>query len=88
MITNMYHKLKIPCPNISFFKKMQLDFFHDKIVAFGHFYNKQLISVRFCLNHKKHFYDWYAASLPNQNKFYPNDYIVFKVMEWAENQKF
>ena len=88
IITNMYHKLKIPCPNVSFFKKMKLDFFHDKIFAFGAFYNNQLISVRFCLNHKQTLYDWYAASLPNQNKFYPNDYIVFKVMEWAENQNF
>ena len=50
-----------------------------KIHAFGAFYNEQLISVRFCLNHKETLYDWYAASLPNHNKFYPNDYIVFKV---------
>ena len=88
IITNMYNKLKIPCPSISFFKKMQLDSFHKKIHAFGAFYNENLISVRFCLNHKETLYDWYAASLPNHNKFYPNDYIVFKVMEWAENQNF
>ncbi len=45
--------------------------------------NSQIIAARISLNYNKTVYDWYAASKPEFNNYYPNEALVWNTIQWA-----
>ena len=33
-------------------------------------------------------YDWYVGTDPNYNKYYPNDFLPYKIMDWGINHDY
>jgi len=45
--------------------------------------NSQIIASRISLNYNKTVYDWYAASKPEFNRYYPNEALAWNTIKWA-----
>ncbi|MCL5029852.1 MAG: peptidoglycan bridge formation glycyltransferase FemA/FemB family protein [Bacteroidetes bacterium] len=43
----------------------------------------QIIAARITLNFNRTVYDWYAASDPNFNNYYPNEALAWNAMKWG-----
>ncbi len=46
-------------------------------------YKSKIIAARITLNYNRTVYDWYAASDPNYNKFYPNEALAWDSIKWG-----
>jgi lipid II:glycine glycyltransferase (peptidoglycan interpeptide bridge formation enzyme) len=83
LVIQTYKEIKLPCPNLDFFRNTSQLSKKGEIKVFGVFDNSKMISARFCLNWKNFMYDWYAGSDKLANHLYPNDLIVHKILEWG-----
>ena len=83
LVIQTYKEIKLPCPNLDFFRNTSQLSKKGEIKVFGIFHNSKMISARFCLNWKNFMYDWYAGSDKLANHLYPNDLIVHKIFEWG-----
>lgn len=89
IISDVYNRIKIPMPDLSFFKNAIYEL-HDKniILALGAFINGELIGVRIVLCYKNMIYDWYAGAKDEYLKYRPNDVLPWEVMKWGVNNGF
>jgi serine/alanine adding enzyme len=84
ILTNLYNKIKLPLPSYNFFLT-----FHRVLNTYGNIkifvgiVNDDIVAFRFVLCYKKCIYDWYAASMHDYLGYYPNDYLLWKIMEWG-----
>lgn len=85
LIKQTYKRVKLPCPDRSYFydtadslKKM------NGLKAFALKYHDKIISTRFVLCYNKLIYDWYAGTDEHFLDKYPNDYLPWKVIQWAK----
>lgn len=85
LIKQTYKRVKLPCPDSSYFydaadslKKM------NGLKAFALKYQHKIISTRFVLCYNKLIYDWYAGTDELFLVKYPNDYLPWKVIQWAK----
>jgi len=85
LIDRTYKRIKLPCPDKQFFHNA------DKILTgncsvkkFVAKYNGEIISCRFVLCYKGLIYDWFAGTNENQLDKYPNDFLPWKIIQWAK----
>ena len=84
LIKETYKKVKLPIPDYSFFLSIYDYMFKKKLVKFfAAKYNRQIISVRFVLIYNGLIYDWFAGTDESCLDKYPNDFLLWKVMEWG-----
>ena len=85
-ILDVYNRVKIPMPDVSFFKNAIYEL-HDKniILALGAFVNGELIGVRIALCYKSMIYDWYAGAKDEYLNYRPNDILPWEVIKWGVN---
>lgn len=85
-ILDVYNKVKIPMPDVSFFKNAIYEL-HDKnfILALGAFVDDELIGVRIALCYKKMVYDWYAGAKDEYLNYRPNDILPWEIIKWGVN---
>ena len=89
LINITYAKVKLPCPDESFFiaaKEKLSKTGNLKMFAAKH--NGEIIACRFVLCYKKKIYDWYAGASEAHLDKYPNDYLPWKIMEWGIDQRY
>lgn len=80
LIIHTYKEIKLPCPNITFFRETSNV---KEIKVFGAFKDLKMVSARFCLTWGDYLYDWYAGYDKTTYDLCPNDFIVHKVFEWG-----
>ena len=85
LIEDTYKRVKLPCPNRSFFYNTDNNFRNGctfrKFVAK---FQDNIISCRFVLCYKGLVYDWFAGTDENHLDKYPNDYLPCKILQWAK----
>ena len=85
-ILDVYNRVKIPMPDVSFFKNAIYEL-HDKniILALGAFVGDELIGVRIALCYKNMVYDWYAGAKDEYLNYRPNDILPWEIIKWGVN---
>lgn len=85
IILYVYNRVKIPMPDVSFFKNA-INELHDRnILTVGAFVGDELVGVRIALCYKKMIYDWYAGSKNEYLSCRPNDILPWEVIKWGVN---
>lgn len=89
LINNTYKKIKLPAPNQSFFSCAFNQFKGDTIIKkFIAKYHGKIISCRIILCYKEYIYDWYTGADEKHLDKYPNDFLIWKIMEWGMENGF
>lgn len=84
LIEHTYKKVKLPCPDKSFFISANEIFSKNgRLKMFVAKYKDEVIACRFVLCYKTLIYDWYAGANDKHLDKYPNDFLPWKVMEWG-----
>jgi serine/alanine adding enzyme len=83
IVIQTYKEIKLPCPDLFFFRNTSQLSKKGELKVFGVFHNSKMISSRFCFTYKDYIYDWYAGSEKTSNHLYPNDFIVHNILEWG-----
>lgn len=88
ILKNVYKDAGLPLPDSSFFFN-GYDIFTKtgNIAFFKAIYKDEIVGVRFVLLYNNLVFDWYAGSKKEYYKYYPNDYLIFKVLEWGMTNK-
>jgi len=84
LIKSTYKRIAIPLPDFSLFEnafKIMGD--KDLVKYFAALYKGEMIGFRAVLCYKGLIYDWYAGSSYNNLDKYPNDFLIWKIMEWG-----
>lgn len=89
LIEDTYKRVKLPCPDREFFYNS------DKIVdnkhtlkKFAAKYQNTIISCRFVLCYNGLVYDWFAGTDENHLDKYPNDFLPWKIIQWAKKNNY
>lgn len=87
LIQQTYKRVKLPCPDSSYFYDAA-DSLKEitGLKAFALKYRDKIISTRFVLCYNKLIYDWYAGTDERFLDKYPNDYLPWKVIQWAKEK--
>ena len=85
LIQQTYKRVKFPCPDKSYFydaadKLKQM----NGLKTFALKYRDKIISTRLVLCYNKLIYDWYAGTDERFLDKYPNDYLPWKILQWAK----
>ncbi len=87
LVIETYKRIKLPCPNVDFFSSILAFSQQNKIAIFGTYLNNKLIASRFCMMNQHILYDWYAGHIESFNSYYPNDFLIHHIFEWAQKNE-
>jgi len=87
ILKNVYQRIKLPLPNIDFFRNVQ-SYFGDKLFSLGLYVEDELIAIRIVFCYKKLIYDWYAGAKDEFLDFRPNDVLPWEIMKWGIKNKY
>ena len=87
LVVETYKRIKLPCPNVDFFSSIFEFSQEDKVAVFGTYRDDKLIASRFCMMNQHILYDWYAGHREDFNAYYPNDFIIHHIFEWAQKKE-
>ena len=89
LIENLYKRKKILFPNNSLlfnaFKNLKLSN-NIRVIVLEN--ESKIVGARITLNFGSTIFDWYAASLPEYSKIYPNEALVWNTLEWGVKNKY
>jgi len=89
LIKTTYQKIGLPCPPkeyfMSAFKELYIS---NKLKTFGVFSQNKMIGVRMELVYNGMIYDWYAGADDNESNKYPNDFLIYNILLWGNEQGF
>lgn len=89
LVESTYNRVKMPMPNKTFFKVGFQNLTNKNILkTFVAVFNKQIIGCRLVLCYGDVIYDWYSGASNEHLNKYPNDFLPWKVMEWASQNGF
>jgi serine/alanine adding enzyme len=85
LIEQTYKRVNLPCPDRSLFlNAKEILASQDKAKFFLAKFENKIINCRFELCFKDIIYDWYAGSDDNYLDKYPNDFLPWKIFQWAK----
>ena len=90
ILEEVYDNAKLPLPDFSLFQnafKILKDEPNKYVAFFKAEKGDQMIGTRFVLLFRNTIYDWYAGSKKEFYKYYPNDFLPYKVLEWGMNDQ-
>jgi lipid II:glycine glycyltransferase (peptidoglycan interpeptide bridge formation enzyme) len=84
ILKSTYRKVNLPCPHISLFVGA-FEAFSDtsNIIYLIATHNGEIIGTRIALCYNGLIYDWYAGFSAKHFKRFPNEMLVWKLMEWG-----
>ncbi|MHB2149526.1 lipid II:glycine glycyltransferase FemX [Calditrichota bacterium LG25] len=89
LIRKLYDRIKLPVPSLFFFisafETLQPE---GSLKVFSAEYKGKIISIRFILCFRDTLFDWYVGTDQNYLKYYPNDFLPYKIMEWGIKEKY
>jgi serine/alanine adding enzyme len=83
LIKKTYQRIKLPIPKLTYFYNAR-KYFKNYIQVFAVLYQKKIISCRIVLCYKGLVYDWFAGTDDKSLDQYPNDYLPWKIIQWAK----
>jgi len=83
ILSLVYTKAKLPLPDRDYFINAK-NLSDGTFKAFGAFYEGILIGFLYALCYNGRVYNWYAGSISDFLKKYPNDIITWEVIKWAK----
>lgn len=89
LIKKTYSRVKLPCPDRTFFYYAS-KVFNDKcsFIKFSVKFKDEIIGCRFLLCYKGLVYDWFAGTDEKHHDKYPNDYLLWKIFQWAKENNY
>ena len=85
----VYRKAGIPLSDISLFSSAYSLLYKSKMLkCFSAISNSVIIGALWVLCYQDKMYNWYCASKPQFLNKYPNDYLVWKAMEWGSDNNY
>lgn len=86
LVLDTYKRAKVPAPDPSLLQAA-FDQLRKKsqFIAFGVFYENELIGTRMELLYNGLVYDWYAGSHHKHTNKYPNDFLIYHLLLWAKD---
>ncbi|MGE0078438.1 MAG: lipid II:glycine glycyltransferase FemX [Bacteroidales bacterium] len=89
LILKTYKKIGLPCHTPKYFELAFKEFFPlGHLKTFGAFIDDKLIGVRMELIFKDIIYDWYAGTDDTMSNKYPNDFLIYNILLWGNENKF
>lgn len=86
LVLDTYERAKVPAPDPSLlqaaFEQLRKK---GQFIAFGVFYENDLIGTRMELLYNGLVYDWYAGSHHQHTNKYPNDFLIYYLLLWAKD---
>jgi lipid II:glycine glycyltransferase (peptidoglycan interpeptide bridge formation enzyme) len=82
IIKSVYKFANLPVPDISLFLSSNY-YFKNNVKFFKAVYKGEIIGVRIVLLFNHMIYDWYAGSKREYYRYYPNDFLPYKIIEWG-----
>ena len=85
ILEKVYRKAKLPIPDLSLFSNAY-DVLkeHSMIDFFVANFQGKIIGARIVFFYKNKIYDWFAGSDSKYYKYNPNDYLPWKILQWAK----
>jgi len=81
LISSTYKRVKLPMPDYSLFlNAFEILIKKEYLKIYGAFVDSKLVGVRWALTYKNVVYDWYAGSHDDYNNVYPNDFIIYNIL--------
>lgn len=89
LVLDTYKKIGLPCPSREYFELAYKEFsLGNFLKTFGAFMNDSLIGTRMELIYKDTIYDWYAGSDEKMSNKYPNDFLIYHILKWGNENNF
>ena len=89
LIKQTYQRIKLPLPHESLFiESFRILSLKNYIRIFKASINNQIVGVRFELNYKDKIYDWFAGNDIKENNKYPNDFLIYHILLWGNENKY
>ena len=89
LILSTYKKIGLPCPSKEYFELSYKEFSPSGLLKiFGAFIEDRLIGVRMELIFKDKIYDWYAGADEKMSNKYPNDFLIYNILMWGNENEF
>ena len=86
ILEKVYNNAKLPIPALSLFLNAFDVLFESSMIAFfAAKYQNVVIGARIEFIFKGKVYDWYAGSNFEYYKYNPNDYLPWKILQWAKD---
>jgi serine/alanine adding enzyme len=84
-----YQEIKMPLADISLFESAMAHLLPHNMVKF--YIAKcrgEIVGSRTVFTYKDCIFDWYAGATANSTPYYPNEILVWHILEWGSNNKF
>lgn len=81
-----YRRYKLPLISKDIIVSLFNQIGNSSLFLFGVFKDEEMIGTLYAFLFKNTLYCWYACSLQEYYKLYPNDLLHWKVMQWAKKQ--
>lgn len=89
LIEQTYNRIKLPSPDKSFFYNTNFILKNiNGLKVFVAKYKKEIISTRFVLCYNGLVYDWFAGTNDDFLVKNPNDFLPWKILQWAKTKGF
>lgn len=86
ILKEVYHKAKLPLPDISFFQNMISHFSKNPAIKiFVAKFNNEIIACRIALLYKSVVYDFFAGAKSKHKNKCPNDLLPWEIFMWAKD---
>jgi lipid II:glycine glycyltransferase (peptidoglycan interpeptide bridge formation enzyme) len=89
LIRETYQRIKLPFPPAALFENAcRILGKKSFIKCFAATFEGNIIGVRFVFTYKDNIYDWYAGSSDLETNKYPNDFLIYHVLQWGCEKDF
>ena len=89
LVKGTYKRVKLPLPDKSlFFESYRVLIENGIFKVFVAVYDNEIIATRMVLCYNNSIYDWYAGADNQHLDKYPNDFLLWKIIEWGSKNKF
>jgi lipid II:glycine glycyltransferase (peptidoglycan interpeptide bridge formation enzyme) len=85
LIKKTYKRKHVPLSNAQMLSKLG-DYLDDKVQYFGAYKDDSMIAANINLCYRNLVYAWFAGSDENAFSYYPNDFLMWKLMEWSKEK--
>ena len=89
LLRETYNSVRVPLADISLFESSFRQLVPEGLVKFFLArHEDDYIGARAVLTYKDRIYDWYAGAAVDALSFYPNDYLVWHILEWGMDNNY
>lgn len=86
ILNSVYKRVKLPLADKEYFRNLlKCNDNHVNLKIFTAVFEDQIIACRLALLFKNCIYDYYAGSLKSYDKLHPNDFLMWEIIKWGQD---